>query len=76
MIQRALQEEMERILPEGQILYNEPMDRHCSFRTGGPADAMAVVKTEDEMASLLQLLRDSGESCFLLGRGTNLLIGD
>ena len=76
MIQRAIQEEMERILPEGQILYNEPMDRHCSFRTGGPADAMAVVKTEDEMASLLQLLRDSGESCFLLGRGTNLLIGD
>ena len=76
MIHTALQKEMGRILPSEQIRYNEPMDRHCSFRTGGPADAMAVVKTEDEMASLLQLLRDSGESCFLLGRGTNLLIGD
>ncbi len=76
MIHRALQEEMEKILPQGQISYDEPMDRHCSFRTGGPADALAVVKTEEEMASLLKLLRDQGESCFLLGRGTNLLIGD
>lgn len=76
MIHTALQEEMGRILPPEQIRYDEPMDRHCSFRTGGPADALAVVRTEEEMASLLKLLRDSGEPYFLLGRGTNLLIGD
>ena len=76
MIHTALQEEMGRILPSEQIRYNEPMDRHCSFRTGGPADALVLVRTEEEMASILQLLRDSGEPYFLLGRGTNLLIGD
>ena len=76
MIHTALQEEMGRILPSEQIRYNEPMDRHCSFRTGGPADALALVRTEEEMASLLKLLRDSGQAYFLLGRGTNLLIGD
>ena len=76
MIHIALQEEMGRILPSEQIRYNEPMDRHCSFRTGGPADALALVRTEEEMASLLKLLRDSGQAYFLLGRGTNLLIGD
>ena len=76
MIHRALKEEIEGILPLGQIRYDEPMDRHCSFRTGGPADVLAVVKTEEEMASLLKLLKDCGEPYFLLGRGTNLLIGD
>lgn len=76
MIHTALQEEMGRILPSEQIRYNEPMDRHCSFRTGGPADALVLVRTEEEMASILKLLRDSGEPYFLLGRGTNLLIGD
>ena len=76
MIHTALQEEMGRILPSEQIRYNEPMDRHCSFRTGGPADALVLVRTEEEMASLLKLLRDSGQPYFLLGRGTNLLIGD
>ena len=76
MIHTALQEEMGRILPSEQIRYNEPMDRHCSFRTGGPADALVLVRTEEEMESILKLLRDSGEPYFLLGRGTNLLIGD
>lgn len=76
MIHTALQKEMGRILPSEQIRYNEPMDRHCSFRTGGPADALALVRTEEEMASLLKLLRESGQPYFLLGRGTNLLIGD
>ena len=76
MIHTALQKKMGRILPSEQIRYNEPMDRHCSFRTGGPADALALVRTEEEMASLLKLLRESGQPYFLLGRGTNLLIGD
>ena len=76
MIQKELQYEMERILPQERILYNEPMDRHCSFRTGGPADALAVVRTETELSSLLALLKARKEPFFLLGKGTNLLIGD
>ena len=76
MIQRELLEAMERILPSRQIKCQEPMDRHCSFRTGGPADALVRVKTEKEMEGLLSLLKEAGEEYFLLGRGTNLLIGD
>lgn len=76
MIRKDLQEEMGRILPTGQILYDEPMERHCSFRTGGPADALALVRTEQELIELLSLLKSGGEKYFLLGKGTNLLIGD
>lgn len=67
---------MEEILPFLRIKYNEPMDRHCSFHTGGRADALAFVRTEREMAKLLELLRAEGEEFFILGKGTNLLIGD
>ena len=76
MIRYTLREELDRILPPGQVLYEEPMDRHCSFRTGGAADAFACVHTEGELAELLALLREQGEPFFLLGKGTNLLIGD
>lgn len=76
MIHKSLQNELGRILPSGQIRFDEPMDRHCSFRTGGPADALVRVKTEKEMTDLLAPLRDRGEDYFLLGKGTNLLIGD
>ena len=67
---------MEEILPFLQIKYDEPMDRHCSFHTGGRADALTFVRTEQEMAELLELLRAEGEDFFILGKGTNLLIGD
>lgn len=76
MLGKALQEEMGRILPPGQIRYNEGMDRHCSFRTGGSADAMIFVRTARELEALLALLRAEGMDYFILGRGTNLLIGD
>ena len=76
MIHKSLQEEIEKILPISRIRYNEPMDRHCSFHTGGPADALVFVRTEGEMAELLTLLRGLGQDFFILGKGTNLLIGD
>lgn len=76
VIQETLRREMERILPARQVLYSEPMARHCSFRTGGAADALALVRTEGELCSLLALLRARGVPFFLLGKGTNLLIGD
>lgn len=76
MIHKSVQEEIEKILPISRIRYNEPMDRHCSFHTGGPADALVFVRTEGEMAELLTLLRGLGQDFFILGKGTNLLIGD
>ena len=76
MIRKSIQEELGRILSPGQIRYQEPMDRHCSFRTGGPADAMVFVRTRQELADVLRLLTSEGEEWFILGRGTNLLVGD
>ena len=76
MIRKSIQEELGRILSPGQIRYQEPIDRHCSFRTGGPADAMVFVRTRQELADVLRLLTSEGEEWFILGRGTNLLVGD
>lgn len=76
MLQTGLREEIGRILPAEQIRYDEPMAGHCSFRTGGPADALVSVRTGGELSALLTLLRAQGVAYFLLGKGTNLLIGD
>ena len=76
MLQTGLREEIGRILPAEQIRYDEPMAAHCSFRTGGPADALVSVRTGEELGALLALLRAEGMAYFLLGKGTNLLIGD
>lgn len=55
---------------------DELLSGHCSFRTGGPADLFIQVCTEEELVRTLELLEASDVEVFLLGRGTNLLIGD
>ena len=42
------QQVLSQALMSGQILTNEPMSRHTTFRVGGPADYFAKVETEAE----------------------------
>lgn len=68
--------EIRRRLPELELLENEPMSRHCSFKIGGPARAMAIPSGTEELARLLALLFEAGERPLVIGNGTNLLVTD
>ncbi len=61
-------------LPELEIRLDEPMSRHCSFRIGGPAAAMAFPKSGEEAEFACQLLASLEIVPFVLGNGTNLLV--
>ena len=61
---------------EADVLRDERLSHHTTYRIGGPADLFLQVCTEDELVKVLELLGQSGTDVFLLGRGTNLLIGD
>ena len=52
------------------------MSRHCSFRIGGPCDAMLLPGSPEELERICRLLAQGGERPFLMGNGTNLLITD
>ncbi len=69
---RQIQKEM----PELELLQNEPLSRHCSFRIGGPAAALALPKGQEELEYLCQLLASFAVEPLLIGKGTNLLISD
>lgn len=68
--------EIERILPAGQILRDEPMSRHTTFRTGGRAALFLEIKTKQELQKLLTFFRESGTKYFVVGNGSNLLVSD
>ena len=76
MITAELVRELQNIVSPGRVRREEILAEHCSFRTGGPADLFIEVSTEEELEKTMELLRESGTETFLLGRGTNLLIGD
>lgn len=67
---------LKRELPQMELLENEPMSRHCSFRIGGPAAAMAVPQSAEELSRLLALLREAERRPLVIGNGTNLLVTD
>ncbi len=59
-----------------EILENEPMSKHTSFKVGGAAKIFAKVENASELAEVYRKAQESGLPCFLLGKGTNLLVSD
>lgn len=64
------------IVPEERLLFHEPMNRHTTFQVGGEAECMAVVETQDELSQLVSYLGRIEQEYFVLGNGSNLLVGD
>ena len=62
-------------LPELEVLQDEPMSRHTSFRIGGPARRMAFPKS-GEAVRLLELAEECGLRPLVIGKGSNLLVAD
>ena len=71
-----MSDRLNEILPKERILTEEQMDRHTTFRTGGPARYFLVIETRKELAQVLAWLQEEALPWFLLGNGSNLLVGD
>lgn len=59
-----------------QILENEPMFRHTTFKVGGPADVLFLPESEDQLVRALAIARDAGTPCIVIGNGSNLVVRD
>lgn len=59
-----------------EIRTNEPMARHTSFRVGGPADRFMIPESEEELREAVLDCKASGKPWYMVGNGSNLLVGD
>ena len=50
-------EELCKIVSEDQILKDEPMDKHTTFRAGGKADYLVMPSNEEQVRDLVLLLK-------------------
>lgn len=62
--------------PRMELLREEPMSRHTTFRTGGPARRMARPSSREELEELLELAEQAGWPVLVIGNGSNLLAAD
>ena len=68
-------DEITTALPELQVLKDEPMSRHTTFRIGGPADYF-VCPDREQIAAVLAVAKKCGMAITVIGNGSNLLVGD
>lgn len=66
----------EQYVSAGEILYNEPLKNHTTFRIGGPAKALITPDGEEELVAVLRGLLSGGEKFAVIGNGSNLLVPD
>jgi UDP-N-acetylmuramate dehydrogenase len=59
-----------------RVRFSEALAPYTSWKIGGPADAFALVETERELAAVMRLCFRRRLPWFVLGSGSNLLIGD
>lgn len=67
---------LRKLAREDQILLNEPMARHTTFRVGGPADIMFFPEHESQVLEAMQMVRDHDLPCYVIGNGSNLIVRD
>ena len=65
-----------RLVPEENILVNEPMKKHTTFRIGGEAACYVKIENADQLAAVRQFLQKEAVPVQVIGNGSNLLFGD
>lgn len=65
-----------QIVGEGNVFEQEPMRKHTTFRIGGPADYFVTPAEKEQVKEVVSLCRDEDVSYYIMGNGSNLLVGD
>lgn len=67
-------QELKAFLGENCLLC-EPMAKHTTYRTGGPAEAYVYPQTQEEWSFVLKLARTENVPLRVIGFGSNILVG-
>ncbi|MBE0449302.1 MAG: UDP-N-acetylmuramate dehydrogenase [Clostridia bacterium] len=69
-------ESLRKIYREHQILLNEPMAKHTSFRIGGPAKILVLPENSDQIVNTIRLCKAMDQPYLIMGNGSNILVED
>lgn len=68
--------EFEEILGTENVLYNEPMSKHTSFKVGGNVDIFLKVNSFDKLQKIIEISKANNLPITVVGNGSNLLVSD
>lgn len=71
-----INQKLKAILLEGNIVRNEPLAKHTTFKIGGPAEYFVTPENKDQLKLVIQACKESNTPYYIIGKGSNLLVGD
>jgi len=63
-------------LGKDRVKINESLSEYTTYKIGGPADLFFEAKNEEEFVNSIKLAEEEKINYFVLGAGSNVLIGD
>lgn len=69
-------EYIKTVVPNERILFHQSMKEYTTFRVGGEAECIVLIQQEEELSKLIPYLNQIEQNYFILGNGSNLLVGD
>ena len=69
-------EYMRQIVSSENVIENEDMSRHTTFKTGGPASLFISPEDTEQLIKVIEVLKKISGDYFILGNGSNILVSD
>lgn len=70
----GFEKELQEVINKKNILKNEPMSKHTSFKIGGNAEYFIKIASVQELKSVLKIANQNKIPITLIGNGTNILV--
>lgn len=71
-----LYKELCAVSGQENVLTDEPMRRHTTFRIGGPADYFVTASCAEEIRDIIGICLRNAVHYYIMGNGSDLLVGD
>ena len=68
--------EFRKNFAQEQLLFGEYMNKHTTFKIGGPATLMLLPNSDADITTALEIAAYTGAPTFVTGGGSNLLVSD
>lgn len=72
----SLEQTLRDAVGADNVLVDEPMSGHTTFRVGGPADLFVIPRDVDSLRAALLACKQAGVEPYIMGKGSNLLVAD
>ncbi|MHA6484727.1 UDP-N-acetylmuramate dehydrogenase [Paenibacillus sp. strain BS8-2] len=60
----------------GELLLDEPLSKHTTWKIGGPADLLLLPRSKEQLIAAIRILHKHGVPWTHIGRGSNMLVSD